>query len=70
MKRNVPALLCALLLISAQSIRADEILVSAASSLTDALNEIGAAYTQKHPKTTVRFNFAASGVPSRNSIPA
>jgi len=61
MKRNVLALLCALLLISARSVRADEILVSAAASLTDALNEIGTAYTHQHPRTTVRFNFASSG---------
>ncbi|HZO88186.1 MAG TPA: molybdate ABC transporter substrate-binding protein [Chthonomonadaceae bacterium] len=41
--------------------RADEILVSAAASLTDAFNEIGMAYTKANPKTTVRFNFGASG---------
>ena len=41
--------------------RADEILVSAAASLTDALNEIGQAYKQTNPQTTVRFNFGASG---------
>jgi molybdate transport system substrate-binding protein len=39
----------------------DEILVSAASSLTDAMEEIGKAYTRGHSGTTVRFNFAASG---------
>ena len=42
--------------------RADEILVSAASSLTEAFNEIGLAFTKANPKTVVRFNFAASGV--------
>ncbi len=40
---------------------ADEILVSAATSLTNAFQEIGLAYTKLHPKTLVRFNFAASG---------
>lgn len=40
---------------------ADEILVSAAASLTDAMNEIGAAYTRRNPGTVVRFNFGASG---------
>ena len=39
----------------------DEILVSAASSLTDAFNEIGRAYTKANPGTTVRFNFGSSG---------
>jgi len=44
---------------------ADEILVSAAASLTDALSEIGQAYTRVNPRTTVRFNFAASGALQR-----
>jgi molybdate transport system substrate-binding protein len=41
--------------------RADEILVSAAASLTDAFKEIGAAYTRANPHTVVRLNFASSG---------
>ncbi len=45
--------------------RADEILVSAAASLTDALNAIGKAFTRANPKTTVRFNFASSGALQR-----
>ncbi len=40
---------------------ADELLVSAAASLTDAMNEIGRAYTLANPETVVRFNFGASG---------
>jgi molybdate transport system substrate-binding protein len=40
---------------------ADELLVSAAASLTDAFTDIGAAYTKANPGTTVRFNFASSG---------
>jgi molybdate transport system substrate-binding protein len=43
------------------SCRADEILVSAAASLTDAFKEVGAAYTKANPGTIVRFNFASSG---------
>jgi molybdate transport system substrate-binding protein len=43
------------------SARSDELLVSAAASLTDALTEIGKAYTKVHPETSVRFNFGASG---------
>ncbi|MBV9868587.1 MAG: molybdate ABC transporter substrate-binding protein [Abitibacteriaceae bacterium] len=55
-------LLClAILILCPFPARADELLVSAASSLTDAFNEIGSAFTKAHPQTTVRFNFAASG---------
>jgi len=61
MKLKTIALLGAMLLLAARCATADEILVSAASSLTDALNEIGTAYTHQHPRTTVRFNFASSG---------
>ncbi len=38
-----------------------ELLVSAASSLTDSFKEIGKAYETKNPGVTVRFNFAATG---------
>jgi molybdate transport system substrate-binding protein len=41
------------------SARAEEILVSAAASLTDALKEIGVAYQSK-TKRTVKFNFGPS----------
>jgi len=44
-----------------QAVAAEELLVSAAASLTDAFKEIGKAYEQKHPGLTVRFNFAATG---------
>ena len=43
------------------SANADELLVSAASSLTDAFTEIGKSYSAANPSSTVRFNFAASG---------
>ncbi|MCX6379088.1 MAG: molybdate ABC transporter permease subunit [Armatimonadetes bacterium] len=61
---NKPALctlIIALLVLSPCHSRADEILVSAATSLANAFNEIGPAYTKQHPQTVVRFNFAASG---------
>ena len=61
MKAITWALLCAALLSDTRFARADELLVSAASSLTEALNDVGAAYTRLHPNTVVRFNFAASG---------
>jgi len=44
-----------------QAAAAEELLVSAAASLTDAFKEIGTIYEQKHPGLTVRFNFAATG---------
>jgi molybdate transport system substrate-binding protein len=47
----------ALLFASAKSAYADEILVSAAASLTDVLKEIATAY---HAKYTVKFNFGPS----------
>jgi molybdate transport system substrate-binding protein len=59
-------LLGAILVLSSAAIRpaagADELLVSAAASLTDALGEVGKAYEKRNPGTTVRFNFAASGL--------
>ena len=47
--------------VSPSSARTDEVLVSAAASLTDAFNDIGRAYSAANPKTIVRFNFGASG---------
>lgn len=47
------------------AVRADEILVSAAASLTDAFNEIGRAYAKANPGSTARFNFGGSGALSR-----
>ena len=41
------------------SVRADEILVSAAASLTDVLNDISKGYQSKS-KNTVRFNYGPS----------
>src|SRR5947209_7802620 len=51
----------AALLLTAVAARGDELLVSAASSLTDAMTEIGRAYAAANRGTTVRFNFGASG---------
>lgn len=41
---------------------AQQLTVSAAASLTDALKEIGPKFEAARPGATVRFNFAASGV--------
>lgn len=43
-----------------QSIPASTITVSAAASLTDVFPVIAAAFTQRYPQLTVRFNFAGS----------
>jgi molybdate transport system substrate-binding protein len=46
---------------SAQA-RADEIVVSAAASLTNAFKAVGDAYEQQHPGAKLLFNFGASDV--------
>lgn len=63
MKRRtlVATLVMALFLLRPAWGHADEILVSAASSLTDAMSAIGKAFTKANPQTTVRFNFGSSG---------
>ena len=38
-----------------------ELLISAAASLTDCLQELGALYQQNHPGITLTFNFGSSG---------
>jgi molybdate transport system substrate-binding protein len=43
------------------SVHAQEITVSAAASLQNAMRDIGAAYQAAHPRAKVSFNFAASG---------
>ncbi len=48
----------------AENARADEILVSAAASLTDVLKEIARGYESEY-KHTVRFNFGASSALAR-----
>lgn len=44
------------------TVQAGELTVSAAASLTDAFREVALHFERAHPDTTVRFNFAASGV--------
>ena len=45
----------------AQATTAEELIVSAAASLSNAFTEIGKAYEKDHPGTKVSFNFGASG---------
>lgn len=54
-----PVIIFALFFTSGKSARADDILVSAAASLTDVLKEISTAYQGKF-KHTVKFNFGPS----------
>jgi molybdate transport system substrate-binding protein len=56
---TIVLLLSVLFALHPSPLRADEILVSAAASLTDALKEIGSGYQSKS-KHTVRFNFGPS----------
>jgi molybdate transport system substrate-binding protein len=42
--------------------RADELIVSAAASLTNAFKAVGDAFEQQHPGTKLLFNFGASDV--------
>ncbi|QWT19406.1 molybdate ABC transporter substrate-binding protein [Bacillus sp. NP157] len=55
-------LVATLLLAGATGASAADLVVSAASSLTDAFQAVGKAYEAKHPGTHVVLNFAASDV--------
>lgn len=54
-------IVCALVLLAATAVRAGDLTVSAAASLSQALREIAPAFEAAHPGTQVRFNFGASG---------
>ena len=54
------SVLCALFLALAGVAHADDLIVSAASSLTNAFQDIAKAYEAQHPDTHVVLNFAAS----------
>jgi len=53
--------LLALALLAPLCASAQELVVSAAASLTNAFKEIGATFEQTHPGVKIVFNFAASG---------
>lgn len=55
-------LIAALVFALPLAVSAQQITVSAAASLTDAFKELGAKFETSRPGTTVRLNFAASGV--------
>lgn len=46
---------------SSQSQRQDDLIVSAAASLKDVLNDIKYAYTAEHPDVNITYNFGGSG---------
>ncbi len=60
--RRAGLLVLAALLTAVPSLAADPLRISAASSLTEAFTEIGAAFERAHPGAAVEFNFAGSQV--------
>jgi molybdate transport system substrate-binding protein len=64
MKRTILALIVGILLFCAVPLRAATVLVFAAASLTESLQEIAAAY-EKQSGDKIVFNFAASGTLAR-----
>ncbi len=55
------AALAAALVFAPAAVQAQEVIVSAAASLTNAFQAIGTAFEKAHPGAKVTFNFAASG---------
>lgn len=55
------ALFAVLFAASAHAVRAQELIVSAAASLTDAFSDIEPAFESEHPGVDVIMNFASSG---------
>jgi molybdate transport system substrate-binding protein len=55
------ALALAVLLLGASVVRAQEMTLSVAISLKDAIEELGRGFTIAHPGVTLRYNFGASG---------
>jgi len=57
----LPALLACIWLSLPSPVKSEEIVISAAASLTNALQSAGKNYQSSHPKVKLLFNFAASG---------
>jgi molybdate transport system substrate-binding protein len=55
------ALALAVLLLGAPGVRAQEVTLSVAISLKDAIEELGRGFTAAHPGVVLRYNFGASG---------
>jgi molybdate transport system substrate-binding protein len=58
---KILALTLAALLLGAPVVRAQEVTLSVAISLKDAIEELGRGFTAAHPGVTLRYNFGASG---------
>lgn len=64
--RRIPTLILGVCLVVMMALaQATDLVVSAASSLTDALNTMRVGFEARYPGQGVRFNFAASGVLAR-----
>jgi molybdate transport system substrate-binding protein len=61
MRTPIAILFAVVTLLAATTVRGEEIVVSAAASLTNAFREIGTNFEDAHPGDKVVFNFAASG---------
>lgn len=59
--RPKPAIVALTLLGVTMAVSAADLTVSAAASLTNAFNDIGAAFERANPDTKVQFNYGASG---------
>ena len=59
--RACSSLLLVVLMLATLPVRAEELVVSAAASLTNAFREVGAAFEKTQPDAKLTFNFAASG---------
>ena len=58
---TMPALILAVVLLSAPVVGAQEMTVSVAISLKEAIELLGRGFTAAHPRVTLRYNFGASG---------
>jgi molybdate transport system substrate-binding protein len=58
---KILALTLAALLLGAPVVRAQEVTLSVAISLKDAIEELGRGFTAAHPGVVLRYNFGASG---------
>ena len=71
MKKTVVALLIGSIILAplcaggnkekAMSAKKTEIMISAAASLTNCIQDLSAMYTEKNPQVTITMNFGASG---------
>lgn len=71
--RLLNASLCIWLILLAHSVRAGDIKVYAAASMTNVLTELASLYRESHPEIFIKFSFAGSSILARqieNGAPA